>query len=128
VHALRKVLAAVVTGGVVLDLQAVRPPPRIEAAGIVQGELDSTAFFQRADANDLWLERAVAEGALTLEAEDHHHVLTRWSSGAALIEDVEGWRRGVPQSMKASLRAMDGECVLWEPCRLRRFRVPERSR
>lgn len=123
-NALRNVLAAVVPGGIVLDLQTVRPPPWVEAEGRVLCELDATGFFRRADANELVLARAIRDGHLTLEAEDLHLVLKRWSSGAALVDGEEGRSCRVPDAMKPVIRFIREECVIFEPCRVRCFRVP----
>ncbi len=106
-----------------LDLQTVRPPPRVESAGRVVCDLDATDFFARADANDRVLLDAVAEGELELVAEEHLEVLQRWPSGSELMRDLDEARmRKIPWSMRGTVGAIAGECAVRESCRTRRLR------
>jgi hypothetical protein len=124
VNALHNVLAAVVPGGAVLDLQTVQPPPCIEAAGRAVCEIDAAAFFERADANELVMMAAVQDGMLTLEAEDRLDVLERWTSGAELVAELDSGQRGIAAAMRPIVLAIEGECLVRERCRTRRFRKP----
>jgi len=128
VNALRNVLDALVPGGTLLDLQTMRPPPSVEAQGRVVCELETASFFVQADANDLVLMDAVQKGVLALEAEESLEVLQRWSSGAELVADLESRRRKVPAAMRPIVEAIDAECIVREPCRLRRLSVSPRAR
>lgn len=122
-NALRRVVAAVVRGGIILDLQTVRPPPVVEAEGRAICEIEASAFFARADANDAVLLGTIEEGVLTLEAEEHLDVLARYATGAELLADWDSRSRKVPPSMRSVVRAIPTECVVREPCRTRRLRV-----
>lgn len=115
-------LAAVVPGGLILDLQTVRPPPRVEAEGRVLCELETAEFFARADANEAILMASVREGVLALETEEYLEVLQRWPCGAELVADLQSRLRKIPGAMLPVVGAIAGECVIREPCRTRRLR------
>jgi hypothetical protein len=123
VNALQNVIGAVVPGGTVLDLQTVRPPPRVEAEGRLVCELDAAAFYERADANDRVLLAELDGGVLLLEAEERFDVFQRWPSGAALMAALDLPRsRKLPASMRPAVEAITGECAIREACRTRRIR------
>ncbi len=122
-NALSNVLAAVIPGGIVLDLQTVRPPLRVEAAGQVVCELESGGFYARADANERVMMDAVRDGRMRLEAEERLEVLHRYSTGAELVADADSKQRTIPRAMRPAVAAIASECILREPCRTRRLRV-----
>jgi hypothetical protein len=50
VNALGRMIEAVAPGGLVLDLQVIRPNPQVELDGRVVAEIDGEPLFQWADA------------------------------------------------------------------------------
>ena len=49
-HVLRRFREAVIPGGIVLDLQVIRPDPRVEAEGRLVYVADGSPLFEGADA------------------------------------------------------------------------------
>src|SRR2546429_332029 len=65
-------VTAVRPGGVVLDLQVIRPNPRVEVDGRVVCEIDGEPLFRLADAAAAAVDSFVATGRLIAEAGDDH--------------------------------------------------------
>jgi hypothetical protein len=123
VHVLRRFCEALVPGGIVLDLQVIRPDPRIESEGRLICTADGSPLFVGADAARAAVDLLVAEGTLVEEAVDDHDVLQHYDTGAELVEDWEPKQRRLPESMVPRLRTIERECVVRERCRLRRLRL-----
>jgi hypothetical protein len=121
VHVLRNMVEAVKPGGVVLDLQVVRPDPLVEADGRVLCEIDGKPLFRTADAAAAAVDDFVAAGRLREEAVDDHDVLQHYVNGAELVDDFAGKLRRIPGDAVPRLRALTRPCVLRERCRLRRL-------
>jgi hypothetical protein len=121
VHVLRNMVSAVESGGVVLDLQVIRPDPQVEADGRVVCDIDGQPLFRFADAARDAVDLLIAEGALEEEAVDDHDVLKHYDSGAALVEDFATKERKLPIEAIPTLRASIGACAVRERCRLRRL-------
>ena len=121
-HVLRRLRAAVVPGGMLLDLQVIRPHPRVEVDGQVLCVADGGPLFTSADAARAAVESLIAEGLLVEEAVDDHDVLKHYGSGAALVEEWEPKPRNLPAEAIPLLRTIERECVVRERCRLRRLR------
>ena len=121
-HVLRRFREALVPNGIVLDLQVVRPDPRVELDGRVLCEVDGSPLFAWADAARAAVDRFVADGLLEEEATDDHDVLKHYGTGAELVEDFAPKQRKLPADAVPLLRAIDRECVVRERCRLRRLR------
>jgi len=122
VHVLRRFREALVPEGIVLDLQVIRPHPRVEAQGRVLCEADGASLFAGADAARAAVDLLVAERLLEEEAVDDHDVLKHYETGRALVEDWEPKARKLPVEAIPLLRAIERECVVRERCRLRRLR------
>lgn len=121
-HVLRNMTQAVAPGGLLLDLQVIRPNPVVESDGRVVCEIDGGPLFRTADAAAGAVDAAVAAGALQEEAVDDHDVLKHYSSGADLIDDFADKERKLPDGALAGLRRL-AACAVRERCRLRRLRV-----
>jgi SAM-dependent methyltransferase len=119
---LRRFREALVPDGLVLDLQVIRPRPRVEVDGRVLWEIDGAPLFERADAARTAVDLLIAEGRLEEEAVDDHDVLIHYESGAALVADWAQKERALPSPAVPSLRAFPGPCLVRERCRLRRLR------
>jgi hypothetical protein len=122
VHVLRRFHAAVVPGGIVLDLQVIRPHPRIESEGRVVHVADASPLFEGADAARAAVDLMIAEGRFIENGIDDHDVLKHYDSGADLVAN---WapRHVKPTDQIASLlRSIASKCIVRERCRLRRLR------
>lgn len=124
--ALSRMLDGVAPGGLVLDLQVIRPDPQIELDGRVVAQIDGEPLFQRADAATAAVDARIAAGDLVQEAVDDHEVCKHYSDGADLVDDVAGSRRSLPEAVVPMLEAIDRPLVVRERCRLRRLRVCRR--
>jgi hypothetical protein len=123
VNALHQTLTALVPGGVVLDLQVIRPDPRIEADGRFVCEIDGEPLFVWADAARAAVDAAVASGRLVDEAVDDHDVRSHYDDGAELVADRAESKRKIPPEFVEVVRAIVEPCAIRERCRLRRLRV-----
>lgn len=121
-YVLRNMIGAVEPGGVILDLQVVRPDPVVEAAGQIVCEIDGSPLFRTADTAVAALDAAVHHAVLSEEARHDHDVREHYATGAELIESFAGKRRRLPVAAMPQLRHL-GSCAVRERCRLRRLRV-----
>ena len=121
VHVLRNMVSAVRPGGLVLDLQVIRPNPVVEADGEELSEVDGEPLFALADAARAAVDAAVAVGTLVEEAVDDHDVRKHYPNGADVIDDFAEKKRRVIDEVR--VRAVTRPCVIRERCRLRRLRV-----
>src|SRR5712691_3589950 len=92
VDALRRLHETLVPEGLVLDLRSVPPSPRVESDGETLGEIDYSAWFQRAERDADALEAFVREGLLVAEQAVEHDVLVVYPSGRDLLQQADGWR------------------------------------
>jgi hypothetical protein len=121
VHVLRNMVDAVKPGGVVLDLQVIRPNPLVEAGGRVLCEIDGEPLFRYADAATGAVDAFVAEGRLVEEAIDDHDVLKHYDNGADLVDAFAESERAIPVEAIPRVRAVTRPCMTRERCRLRRL-------
>jgi hypothetical protein len=121
VHVLRNMVEAVKTGGVVLDLQVIRPNPLVEVADHVICEIDGEPLFRLADAAAAAVDSLVANGRLVEEAIDDHDVLKHYANGADLVGDFADKERKIPGEAAVLLHSVTRPCVTRERCRLRRL-------
>jgi hypothetical protein len=122
-HVLRRFREAVVPGGLMLDLQVIRPDPVVEIDGQAVCEIDGSPLFVTADAAAAAVDAMLAAGLLAEEAVDDHEVLKHYSSGTELVDDFESSIRDLPFEWIPRLAAFDRDCVVRERCRNRRLRV-----
>lgn len=123
VDALSRMLEAVAPGGLVLDLQVVRPDPKVEVGGRVVAEVDGEPLFEWADAATAAVDARIAAGDLVEEAVDDHDVCRHHPDGADLVEHVAGSMRRFPEEAVPVVAAIEEPVVVRELCRLRRLRV-----
>jgi hypothetical protein len=116
-------LEAVRPGGLVLDLQVIRPDPEIELDGRVIAEIDGEPLFRWADAATAAVDARIAAGELVEEAVDDHQVRKHYSDGAELVEDVAASKRDLHPVDVPMLEAIARPLVVRELCRLRRLRL-----
>ena len=116
-------IEAVKPGGLILDLQVIRPDPRVVLNGHVVAEIDGEPLFRWADAATAAIDARIAAGDLVEEAVDDHEVCKHYSDGAELVEDVAGSKRRFPEETAARVAVIDAPVVAREDCRLRKLRV-----
>lgn len=122
-HVLRNMVEAVRPGGLVLDLQVIRPNPMVEAEGRVVCEVDGEPLFRWADAATAAVDALVEAGRLFEQAVDDHDVRKHYGSGQELLDDFAKKERTLPSSAVPDLRSLAAPCVVRERCRLRRLQV-----
>lgn len=114
---------AVKPGGLILDLQVIRPDPRVELNGRVVAEIDGEPLFARADAATAAVDARIEAGDLVEEVVDDHDVCNHYSDGAELVEDFADSKRQLPEELVPRVAAIEELVVVRESCRLRRLRV-----
>ena len=122
-NVLRNMVAAVRPGGLVLDLQVIRPDPVVESSHERICEIWGEPIFATADAATAAIEAAIAGGLLVQEAVDDHHVRTHFPTWGDLVDDFAGKKRRIPEEALPKLLASAGPVTMRERCRLRRLRV-----
>jgi hypothetical protein len=111
-----------------LDLQVIRPNPRVEVdCGRVVFEADGEPLFEYADAARAAVDLFIAEHLLEEEAVDDHDVRQHYATGAELVEDWQPKKRKLPEPAIPMLRTVQRECAVRERCRLRRLRRIEQA-
>jgi hypothetical protein len=121
VNVLHNMIRAVRTGGIILDLQVIRPDPRVELANELICEIDGAALFKKADAATAAVDAAITAGTLIEQVVDDHDVRAHYPSGLDLIEDFGDKLREIPGRAIPRLRAITQPLVIRERCRLRRL-------
>jgi hypothetical protein len=123
VHVLRNMVEAVEPGGLVLDLQVIRPNPAVEVDGRAFCEIDGEPLFVTADAATAAVDALVLAGRLVEQAVDDHDVRKHYADGPELVGEFAGKKRRLPESAVPRLRSISRPCVVRERCRLRRLEV-----
>jgi hypothetical protein len=121
VHALRKIDAALVPGGSLVDIHPVPPSEQAEAAGRPLGRLDESEFFEVVRATEREL---VAADLFELVAEVERDVVERFDTVEEFFEIV-GERDGVriPTELAHKVRASRPPIDLRERVVFRRYRA-----
>ena len=122
-YVLGQMIKAVKPGGLVLDLQVIRPNPIVEADGEFVCEIDGEPLFRTADAATAAVDALIASRRLLDQATDDHDVREHYANGADLIDAFADKRRQLPTEALSALRALARPCVVRERCRLRRLRL-----
>jgi hypothetical protein len=122
VHVLRNMVNAVRPGGLVLDLQVIRPNPLVEHDGHLICEIDGEPLLAQAEVATAAVDDLILLGHLIEEAVDDHDVRKHYRTGADLVDDFADKQRTLPPESVPGLRALAGLCIVRERCRLRRLR------
>jgi hypothetical protein len=125
VNVLGQMLEALVPGGLVLDLQVIRPNPRVEVEGRLVCEIDGEPLFEWADTATAAVDARVGAGDLVEEAVDDHDVRKHYPDGADLLDDVAGSERRFREPDIPIVRAIERPLVVRERSRLRRLRLAQ---
>jgi len=121
VDVLRNMVEAVKPGGLVLDLQVIRPNPVVEAEQRDLCEIDGTPLFRTADAAAAAVDDLISLRRLVEQAVDDHDVRKHYDNGVDLIDDFAHKPRNLPEAALAQLRRLEAPCAVRERCRLRRL-------
>jgi hypothetical protein len=97
VNALRRIHAALVPGGLVVDTQPVSARPSVEAGGVELGTLDMHEWRGTIDAVDQLVAETIDDGLFALQAESEFVVTDAFDDGPEMVASVSGWR-GTPIS------------------------------
>lgn len=121
---LRRLLEALVPGGVVVDLLAVPPNEQVEVDGEVVGELDGSRFFPRGLAAAAGLDQLVEEGLLVPAGEEQRFtILIRYPSGPESVEDVaKRTYTRMPPGLARRLERISGPVAVRESSLVRSLR------
>ena len=114
-HVLRRSHEALAPDGTMLDLQVIRPDPRVETVdGRLLCEADGTPLFEYADAAREAVDLFIRDLLLEEEAVDDHDVMQHYSTGTELVEDWEPKKRALPveRLLQAVAVARAGKPVL----------------
>jgi hypothetical protein len=109
----------------VLDLQVIRPNPRVEAAERLICEVDGSPLFRKADAATAAIDSLTAAGRLVEEAIDDHDARTQFPNGSELVADFGPKERRLPHAAIPELLTVEQPVVIRERCRLRRLAIPQ---
>jgi hypothetical protein len=92
VNALRRINAALIPGGLLVDTQPVSAEPSVEADGVRLGVLDMREWSGTIDAVDRRVEQTIADRLFAHVAERSCVVIDEFDSGTAFLDAVAGWR------------------------------------
>jgi hypothetical protein len=108
VNALRRIHAALVPGGLVVDTQPVSPHPAVESPTERLGTLDMSEWLETIEAVDELTARTIDEGLYSVETEQSFIVVDTFDTGAELVDKVPQWR-GTRMSDDLRRRAVAAE-------------------
>jgi hypothetical protein len=124
VHALRKIHAALLPGGLVVDSQPVSAEPPVEAADGGLGTLDMREWRETIDAVDERTAAAIGLGLFAIESEHTITVPDEFDGGAEFIEVVGAWRgTRIPPPVAARAEAARPPVRVTQEVRLRILRA-----
>jgi hypothetical protein len=125
VNALRRIHAALVTGGLLIDTQPVSTRPAVATAdGCRVGRLDMRDWCKLIDAVAERVDETVDEG-LWADVDDRRHVVTdTFDTGAELVDTVKNWQgTQVPDALRRRISAAAGPAYVHQDVRLRVLRA-----
>ena len=123
-NALRRIHAALVPGGLVVDTQPVSAHPAVAAAGELLGTLDMREWAGTIAAIDELTATTFDEGLFSIEDERSFVVSDTFDSGAEFLDVVPEWRgTEVSDELRRRAAAADGPLAVHQDIRLRLLRV-----
>jgi hypothetical protein len=120
VDALKRIHAALVPGGVLVDTQPVslRLPVALDDEPI--GELEDDEWLETVAAVDREVQRTLAGGLFELRHEELYTVVHEFGSGGECLDVVAGWAgTSVPEEVAARLERGDTRATVSQGTRLR---------
>jgi hypothetical protein len=124
VNALRRIRAALVSGGIVVDTQPISAEPPVDALDGGLGTLDMREWARTIDAVDGPILQAVADGLFAVEGERSCVVVDEFDTGAEFLEIVGGWSgTRIPPPVADRARAASPPLRVHQEVRLRLLRA-----
>jgi len=124
VNALRKIHAALVPGGVVVDTQPVSASSSVRNRSAELGRLDMRGWLEIIEAVDERVDQVVDAGLFTSEDAASFVVADTFHSGVALAETVCNWQgTRIPPALGDCLARHDGPVQVQQDVRLRLLRA-----
>lgn len=124
-NALRRIHAALVPGGVVVDTQPVSPAPSVTRPdGSELGALDMRGWRKIIAAVDERVDEVVDEGLFTSTLGPSFQVADTFDNGPAVADTVKEWEGTVvPPALADALARRDGPVQVHQDVRLRLLRA-----
>lgn len=123
-NALRRIHAALVPGGLLIDTQPVSAQPPIQAGTRHLGTLDMREWTRTIATVDAELRRAVDDGLFAIDAERRFVVTDGHESGAGLVAEVRTWAgTHIDDALAGRVAREHGPVQLHQEVRLRVLRA-----
>ena len=120
VDALKRIHAALVPGGVLVDTQPVSLRLPVALDGEPIGELEDDEWLETVAAVDREVEKTLAEGLFELRHEELYTVVHEFGSGRECLDVVGGWvGTSVPEEVAARLERGHKRTTVEQGTRLR---------
>lgn len=127
-HALRRIHAALVPGGLLVDTQPVSARPPVCGGGRRLGTLDMREWLRTIDAVDAFVAKTIAEGLYAIEDEECFVVTDDYDNGLELVETVSDWRgTRISHALAKSVAAAASPLTVHQEVRLRVLRAQDGS-
>jgi hypothetical protein len=124
VNALHRIHAAVVPGGLVLDMQPVAARPPVETNGLRLGSLDMREWRELIDDVTELVELTIADGLFAEETGRAYEVLETFDDGDELVETVRDWTgTKISHALSARVRRANPPLAIREGVRVRVLRA-----
>jgi hypothetical protein len=124
VNALRRIHAALVPGGIVVDTQPLSPRPLVQAGTHRLGTLDMREWRRTIDAVDSRIDQAIAEGLFDHDGQRSCVVADEFDDGAEFADVVAGWNgTRVSPAVAERARAAQPPVRVLQEVRLRLLRA-----
>jgi hypothetical protein len=126
VNALRRIHAALVEDGLLVDTQPVSAEPPVRCGDRVLGSLDMREWTATIDAVDRRTADVVADGLYRLEHEGALTVTDVYDDGAEFLREVRDWDgTRVPAALARTLTAAPAAVGVRQEIRLRAYRAKQ---
>jgi hypothetical protein len=123
VHALRKIHAALVPGGLLLDAQPLSAEPAVTAGARDIGTVDMREWADLIATIDERVNQTVRDGLWSHASEQRYMVTDSFESGRQLVDTVSDWAGARVPSALAQQLADAGPAQLHQEVRLRVLRA-----
>jgi hypothetical protein len=123
VNALRRIHAALVMGGVLIDTQPISPRPAVETSAGRLGTLDMRDWCKIINAVDQRVAQTIEEGLWANEGEHRYVVTDTFGSGGELVDTVNEWQgTRISEGLSRRTRVAAGQACVHQDVRLRVLR------
>jgi hypothetical protein len=124
VNALRRIHAALVSGGVLIDTQPISSRPAVETSAGQLGTLDMRGWSTIIRAVDERLAQTIDDGLWTDEGQHRYVVTDTFGSGGELVDTVKDWQgTRISEGLRRRLRTAAGQTYVHQEVRLRVLRA-----